>query len=281
MAESVKFDPRVIALNDEYEAQMKKRDEDYDRYMADGRIWGLVPKCRIAKIDFPRIPKDIIDGYLALPDMTTTVSDVLDSFGINGCIPSSFAKPVILGKKIAGTAVTIRNLPERKTPTQGYIDHELIKMSTRDIYYMSEKGDVLVCDNGGELATSNMGGMSCLVAQTRGLVANIVYGCCRDVPTIRENDYPVWSAGTTMVTGKFRVECMEMNGPVQLWGKRVDAGDLILADDNGVAIVPPELAAEVLRQCTEIAASEQFMEDMVRRDVALSELRPHFRKRYK
>ena len=275
------MDPRIAKINDEYAEREKQRDIDYAKYLEDGRIWGLVPKCRIQKITFPRVSKELCDGFLELQDMTTTISDVLDGYGINGMIPSSFAKPVIPGKKVCGTAVTIRNVPERKTPTQGYIDHDMIKMSTRDIYYLCEKGDILVCDFGGELSTSNMGGMSALVAQTRGLAANIVYGCCRDVPTIRENGYPVWSAGTTMITGKFRMECMEMNGPVTLFGKRVEAGDMIAADDNGVVIVPAEIAADVLEKCREQAEVEANMDDAVRKDLPLVEVRKWFRKRYK
>lgn len=274
------FNPHIVKIQEDYEAQMKQRDADYEKYLEDGRIWGLVPKCRIKKITFPRIPKEIIDGFLELQDMTTSVSDVLDGFGINGAIPTSYCKPVIPGTKVAGTAVTLRNMPERKTPTQGYIDHEFIKMSSRDIYYMCEKGDVLVADFGGNLEVSNMGGMSALVAQTRGLAGNIVNGCCRDISTIRSNGYPVWSCGTTQITGKFRIETMEMNGPVTLCGKRVEPGDLMLADDSGICIVPAELAETVLKECQKIRDIEENMEKLVAADVPLNEVRPHFRKRY-
>ena len=199
----VQFDPRVLKIEEEAKATAKQRDIDYEVYMKAGRIWGLVPKCRITKISFPRVSQDVCKAFLALDDLTSSVSDVLDSYGIEGAIPSSYLKPVITGKKIAGPAITIRNTPERKTPTQGYIDHELIKMSTRDIYYLAEPGDVLVTDFCGNLDVSNMGGMSCKVGQTCGLAANIANGAVRDVDQIREMDYPVWSCGTTQKTGKF------------------------------------------------------------------------------
>lgn len=272
---------RVDAFNAEVAALRAQRDRDFEEYEKDGRIWGLVPRERITKIKFPRIPKDIIDGYLSMEDMTTTVSDVLDGYGIDGAIPTSYIKPVIPGSKIAGTAVTIRNIPVRKTPTQGAIDHDFIAMSTRDIYYIGEPGDVLVSDFGGNLEVSNMGGQSCTVGKSCGFAGNIVNGCCRDVSSIREMGYPVFSVGTTQITGKYRMECVEMNGPVTLCGKLVMPGDLMLADDSGVCIVPPEIAADVLKTCLSIASSEERMRQLIESKAPISELRPLFRSRYK
>lgn len=144
------------------------RDEvlrDYEEYKAKGRVWGQVPVERISKIKFPRPEKSVIDRYLALPDMTTTVSDLLDTYGIVGAVAASHIKPLMSGRQMVGTAVTLRSIPERKTVTQGYLDKEPIKMSTREIYYLSEPGDVLVADFGGNLDVSNMGGQSALVGK--------------------------------------------------------------------------------------------------------------------
>ena len=134
---------------------------------------------------------------------------------------------------------------------------------------------------GGNLEVSNMGGQSCTVAQSCGLAGNIVNGCCRDVSSIREMGYPVFSCGTTQITGKFRMECVEMNGPVTLCGKLVEPGDLMVADDSGICIVPFELAAPVLEKSLEIAASEERMRQLIVAKAPISELRPLFRSRYK
>ncbi len=88
---------------------------EYDEYLAEGRIWGLVDRERIKKIKFDRVPKEVVDRYLAIEDLTTSVSDVLDSLGIIGAVPASFLKPLAPGQQIVGPAVTIRNLVERKT----------------------------------------------------------------------------------------------------------------------------------------------------------------------
>ena len=271
---------QVEVYNKEVAELRAQRDKDYEEYEKAGRIWGLVPRERITRIKFPRVSKEIIDGYLSMEDMTTTVSDVLDGYGIDGAIPSSYIKPLLPGSKICGPAVTIRNIPVRKTATQGSHDHDFIAMSTRDIYYISEPGDVLVSDFGGNLEVSNMGGQSCTVAKSCGLAGNIVNGCCRDVSSIRESGYPVFTCGTTQITGKFRMECVEMNGPVTLCGKLVEPGDLMVADDSCICIVPYELAEPVLEESLKIAAAEERMRELIESKAPISELRPLFRSRY-
>ena len=271
---------QVEVYNKEVAELRAQRDKDYEEYEKAGRIWGLVPRERITKIKFPRVSKEIIDGYLSMEDMTTTVSDVLDGYGIDGAIPSSYIKPLLPGSKICGPAVTIRNIPVRKTATQGSHDHDFIAMSTRDIYYISEPGDVLVSEFGGNLEVSNMGGQSCTVAKSCGLAGNIVNGCCRDVSSIRESGYPVFTCGTTQITGKFRMECVEMNGPVTLCGKLVEPGDLMVADDSGICIVPYDLAEPVLEESLKIAAAEERMRELIESKAPISELRPLFRSRY-
>ena len=93
--------------------------------------------------------------------------------------------------------------------------------------------------------------------------------------------YPVFSCGTTQITGKYRMECVEMNGPVTLCGKLVEPGDLMVADDSGVCIIPYELAEDVLKECLKIAAAEERMRQLIESKAPISELRPPFRARYK
>lgn len=274
-------DEKVEKINNEIVKLRKQRDLEYQEYKKQGRIWGLVPRERITRIKFPRVKKEIIEEFLKLDDISTTVSDVLDTMGIKGAIASSHIKPIIPGKKIVGPAVTIRNIPERKTPTQGAIDKDFIKMSTRDIYYISEPGDVLVSDFAGNLDVSNMGGQSCTVAKTCGLAGNIIFGAARDVNTIKELDYPVWSCGTTQITGKFRMECIELNGPISLCGILVIPGDLMVADDSGVCVIPYENVEYVLEQCKAISKSEEKMKRLIVNKAPISELKPLFRNRYK
>ncbi|WP_271899455.1 hypothetical protein [Candidatus Phyllobacterium onerii] len=70
----------------------KDVERDYSEYKEAGRVWGQVPLERISKIKFPRPSQEVIDQFLALDDLATTVSDVLDSFGIKGAVAGSHLK---------------------------------------------------------------------------------------------------------------------------------------------------------------------------------------------
>jgi 4-hydroxy-4-methyl-2-oxoglutarate aldolase len=127
---------------------------------------------------------------------------------------------------------------------------------------------------------SNMGGQSALVGKTSGFVGAIVNGAVRDLPAIREIDFPVWAAGVTPITGKFRMEAMEINGPVRVHDLVVYAGDLIVADDSGICVVPAEHIERLVDEAESIGSAEDKMRELIVSKAPISELRPLFRKRY-
>lgn len=255
-------------------------ERDYQEYSELGRIWGEVPLSRIRKIRYDRVSEEIRDAYLALTDLTTTVADSLDKYGISGAVAQSHLPNLCSGRRIVGTAITLRNVPERKTTTQGTMDGDPIKMSSRECHYLSEPGDVLVVDFGGNVEASNMGGQSCLTAKMQGLSGAIVDGAVRDVNTIRELDFPVWCRGGTPKTGKYRMEAIEINGPVTIHDVLVEAGDLVVADDSGICFIPPHLVESILREAQETEAAEAEARRLIRDKRPLSELKPLFRARY-
>ena len=78
----------------------------------------------------------------------------------------------------------------------------------------------------------------------------------RDIDHSRAIGYPIWSAGVSPITGKWRIETMAVNGPVHIAGIEVKPGDLVIADECGVCFVPFARAAEVLAVAQRLAASE-------------------------
>lgn len=253
---------------------------EYEEYERSGRIWGEVPIERISKLDFPRVSEEIRKAYLDLTDLTTSVADSLDAHGICGAIAQSHLPNLLPGMRIAGTAVTLRNVPERKTPTQGTLDKDPIRMSSRECHYLAEPGDVLCVDFGGNVEASNMGGQSCLVAKMQGLSGAVVDGAVRDVNTIRDLGFPVWCRGGTPKTGKYRMEAMEVNGPVTIHDILVQPGDFVVADDSGICVIPPELVEPILAEAQKTEAAEERSRAMIRENRPLSELKPLFRARY-
>ena len=93
---------------------------------------------------------------------------------------------------------------------------------------------------------SSLGGMAAEIGHRQGQAGAVVDGGVRDIGNARALGYPIFARGVSPLTGKWRVETVEINGPVRIAGVRVDPGDLVCGDDSGLAIVPREHAAAVL-----------------------------------
>jgi Demethylmenaquinone methyltransferase len=235
------------------------------------KLWGLIPPERITRFKIERPAPSIIAAYKELKDPTPNISDILDGMGINGTISGSILKPVIPGKTMVGPAVTIRNVMKQLTATRAFTEKG-INMAEREAYAVAEPGDVVVVDGGGA-DISCMGGLSATCAVVQKMAGCVLYGGVRDVATVRDLDYPTWSVHVTPRTGKYRVEAIEINGPVSIAGVPVRPGDLVVADDTGVVVVPIEKTEEVLRLAQETAAREKRNAESLLGGTPVKELR--------
>src|SRR2546427_6918613 len=191
----------------------------------------------------PRPPQGAIERLIALGDATGIISDTMDELGIPcGVIGASGLKPTIPGRTIAGPALTVRNLLQRINPIEGARQH-VNRMAEFEAHNLAQTGDVLVIQ--GVANVSNMGGISAQTGKRQGELGAVVMGGVRDITHSRSLGYPVWASDITPVTGKWRVETVEINGPVQICDIRVVPGDLIIADDSGVCFVPRDFMREV------------------------------------
>jgi 4-hydroxy-4-methyl-2-oxoglutarate aldolase len=219
-----------------------------------------------------RVPKEIINQFLKIEDITSTISDVFDSLGICGAIPCSILKPVLRGKKIVGPAVTLKHIPDHVNPTDALNKKEKSKMKVLDIFPLCQEGDVVVIDGGGRFDVSSMGELVTLLMK-RGKMAGSIVDCgVRDISSIEKLDFPVWSRGVTPITGKMRFDTIEINGPVSCAGIPVRPGDLIIADDTGVTVIPLERVDEVLRRTMEMSKAEEKLIEAIHQGKSLPEL---------
>jgi regulator of RNase E activity RraA len=193
--------------------------------------------------------------------------------GLTGAIPASILRPVLSGKKIAGPAITLKYIPEQITPAQAFHERARAKLADRDAYALTEPGDIVVIDGGGMAQVSAMGGLSTTVAKSYGLAGNIVDCGVRDVAEMRKLNYPVWSRGITPITGKFRFEALEINGPVVCAGVQVLPGDLVVADDTGVVFIPQRFTVEVIRRAMEASKKEEHLMKALGNGSSLGEIK--------
>jgi regulator of RNase E activity RraA len=212
--------------------------------MAKTPLGKLTPKV----MEFQRLSRSVIDGYRALEDLTGTTSDAMDELELERVVPASVLKPSDPSARIVGQALTVlnRRAAERRK-VSGLADIEA--------HNLAQPGDVLVVQ--GVAGISSMGGVSASIGKRQGEIAAVVDGAVRDIDHSRSIGYPIWSAGVSPITGKWRIETIAVNDPVQIAGIEVKPGDLVVADECGVCFVPFARAAEVLAIAQRVAASEK------------------------
>lgn len=237
--------------------------------MTSTKLTGRLPPERINLHQVPRLPAEVVDGMAALDGLTELVSDVLDEMGIAGAIPASTLLPSMPGARIAGPALTLRNVRLSHTPDALIARRHVNRQADYEAHNLTTPGDVLVIQ--GYPGISNIGGMSASLGKRQGGLGAIVWGGCRDVAQSRAVGYPIWSRGVTPVTGKWRMETMEINGPVEIAGVRVDCGDLVVADESGVCFVPRLRAAEVLARARRKAAADKERMDLIAGGVPIAD----------
>ena len=96
---------------------------------------------------------------------------------------------------------------------------------------------------------------------------------------MRKLEYPVWSRGVTPITGKFRFEALEINGPVVCAGVSVHPGDLVVADDTGVVIIPQKASSEVIRRAIEASKKEERLIQVIEGGSSVEEMKKVLRRR--
>jgi regulator of RNase E activity RraA len=214
---------------------------------------GRLPREAIRTLEIPRVPTAILDSLRNLIDLTGTLSDACDELGIVALIPGYVLPPVNLGKRIVGPAVTVRNIA-RDVQTHKAAQDKINTQGETEAHNLAEHGDVLVIE--GVMGCSNMGGQSATIAKRQGFIGAIVDATVRDPDQYRTMDWPVWCKGFTPITGKWRMQTVEVNGTVQICGVAVRPGDIVCADDAGVAIIPHDKAAQVLEVALKIDAGD-------------------------
>jgi regulator of RNase E activity RraA len=118
-------------------------------------------------------------------------------------------------------------------------------------------GSVVVLDNGGRLDATVWGDILTVTAHRNRLAGTVIHGVCRDATRSLELGYPIFSRGVTMRTGRARVQADGYEVPVSLGEVRVEPGDLVVGDGDGVVVVPAGREEEVLAIAAEIAAAEE------------------------
>lgn len=185
-----------------------------------------------------------VDAALCARAAATSVSDLHEALHALGhsALMSSRMRPALAGMRIAGPAVTALC-----APGDNLMMHRALSLA--------EAGDVLVVSCPAETSGAQWGDMAARYAARIGLAGVVVQGAIRDTDTLREMGFAAWSTHVSPIHPDKRGHGL-VNAPIVCDGVRVCPGDLVVADGDGVVVVPRALAGEAIARAEARMAAE-------------------------
>jgi len=188
---------------------------------------------------------------------TAALADILDARGHRTQTLPPSIRPLEPGMRLAGPAFTVRGTPVQNAS----YDTSLRKV----LQTLGEvpAGHVAVYACAQDVA-AHLGELYVTSLAARGVAGCVLDGGCRDVRFIVELGFPVFCAHVTPEdsTGRWELEATQV--PVSLGQVRVEPGDWVVGDDDGVVVVPSAIVESVLAEAEEKAATESKIRDAVR-----------------
>lgn len=192
---------------------------------------------------------------------TPGISDALDKLGLHG---QAFGIGPLADypNVVVGPAFTVKYVPA-SSPAG----------SVGDFIDDVAEGDIIVIDNEGRTDCTVWGDIMTQYSGIRGIAATVINGVCRDVSRALNDGYPMFSVGRFMRTGKDRVQVGSVNGTVSVGTVRVVSRDIVVADANGVVIIPRGRARDVATAARAIEKSESAIRERIEQGSTIGEAR--------
>ncbi len=196
--------------------------------------------------DISRPSAEAVERLLAC--RSCDISDVMNRSGTMVGIHAVYV-PVA---RVAGPAVTVA------IPAGGI---NMVKMGIQQ----AQAGDVLVVSAQGASTTAMLGGNISLGMQRRGIGAFVIDGAVRDVSEIRDLQFPTFARAVVAAAADLGGPLGEVNFPIACGGVVVNPGDIIVADEDGIVVVPPAYADEIAEAVHALEAKHDQAREVLRR----------------
>jgi 4-hydroxy-4-methyl-2-oxoglutarate aldolase len=188
---------------------------------------------------------------------SAVVADALDALGRrHQALAPGFA-PLGAGERLVGYAATLRVAAVDELPEIPYT----VQFAAIDAL---SPGEVMVVAAPPTVGSAFWGELISTRALAAGCRGAVVDGFARDVEAIRSHGFPVWARGTHPADSAGRLEAVEAGGRIRCGGVTVDDGDVVIADPDGVVVVPRILAEEVVERAEQKVATENVVREALR-----------------
>ena len=190
------------------------------------------------RTEWQRPDPDIVTALAAFE--TPVISDLMNRLYAMETVIKPLTHPDL---RLVGPALTVKVFPGDNLMVHKSLD-------------IAQPGDVVVVDASASSLTAVLGDLVCTKARHRGIGGFVVDGLVRDLPAIHAlGDFPVFARGVTPI-GPLHRGPGEIGYPIACGGIVVNSGDIIIGDLNGVAVIPRDIAEELLRRLTDRKAAE-------------------------
>ncbi len=188
---------------------------------------------------------------------SAVISDALDSIGCRN------QSPRISLRNLTSTGILVGRC---KTTLWAEMFHEDPRPYELELQAVdgTHPDDVLIAAANGSMRSGVWGELLTTAARNRGCVGAIIDGAARDIAKIREMDFPVFARRACVYDSKDRQRVIDIDVPVELDGVVFAPGDLVVADEDGVVVVPRAAEEEALRLAWEKASAENEVRDAIR-----------------
>ncbi len=207
--------------------------------------------------DIARPPRALCDA-LAKIGTATLSSELAQKLGIRDAQIRG-PRPLKKGRSVAGPALTLQCMPKREDlyGAAEYEDPE--KQLHRHVMYPAQAGDMIVVDARGDMGSGIFGEMMLTFFAGRGGAGVVIDGCIRDSSEAEKIDLGIWVKGVTPnYHAQTNIIPFAVNVPVACGGCLVMPGDIIVADDDGVVLVPVALAEQLVEHAGSHVEWEEF-----------------------
>jgi regulator of RNase E activity RraA len=205
----------------------------------------------------------MVDYDLVRERLTSSVvSDVLDGMGLRGQAMTGDIRPLSDDMVAVGKAYTMLMTDQYDT------EKDTFTLQFQAIDSLKEDDVMMVCSNG-SLRAALWGELLSTAARHRRANGAIIDGLARDVRLIREMGFPVFARGVRPTSSKGRVIAVDHGCPVEMGGVHVEQGDLVVADIDGVVVVPSGVVEEVVEKALYVVERETMTRDELRKGAGL------------
>lgn len=188
---------------------------------------------------------------------TAVLADILDDRGLHSQTLPPSIRPLERGMTVAGPAFTVKGRPSQ-TSTYDAALRKVLRMLGE-----VPPGQVAVyaCEQD---VSAHLGELSVTSLEARGVAGCVLDGGCRDVRFILAEGFPVFCRFVTPEDSTRRWELEATQTPIEIERVRIEPGDWVVGDDDGVVVLPAGIAEDVLVEAEEKAATESEIRRAVR-----------------